>query len=198
MSWDSQRFSSSAKTWNSLPGKKDEAKKFIDEIRSNCKLNKTMRVLDFGCGTGLNGLGFVNDVQTVAFLDTSDGMLEQVEISLRSIGATNYEIYSKDITEIKEIQPFDIIMTTLSFHHIEDIDSTVKRFSELTRKGGKVFVVDLYTEDGSFHGSVKVPHNGFDPEDLKKTFLNFGFKNITHKNFGTSYGYPIFILIAEK
>ena len=182
MSWDAKAFSMSAKSWNSLPGKKDEAKNFINEVRKQTKLTKTMRVLDFGCGTGLNGLGFINDVKTVAFLDTSDGMIEQVESALKSLNCNNYELYNKEITQIRDIEPFDLILSTLSFHHIEDINSTVKRF----------------TEDGSFHAPIKVPHNGFDPEELKQVFLNNGFTKVTHKAFGSSYGYPTFLIVAEK
>ena len=198
MSWDAKAFSMSAKSWNSLPGKKDEAKKFINEIRKQTKINKTMRVLDFGCGTGLNGLGFINDVKTVAFLDTSSGMIEQVESALKSLNCSNYEVYNKDIGELDNVEPFDLILSTLSFHHIEDINKTVKCFNELTNKGGKCFIVDLYTEDGSFHAPAKVPHNGFDPEELKQVFLNNGYTKVTHKSFGSSYGYPTFLIIAEK
>ena len=199
MSRDSESFSDLAKSWNSLPGKHDEAKRFINEVRSNFTITKNLRILDFGCGTGLNGLGFINDVQTVAFLDTSTGMLEQVKTALKELKASNFELYNDDISKIKNsIKPFDIIMTSLSFHHIEDIDSVLQCFYELTNPGGKVFLVDLYPEDGSFHGSMKVPHNGFDPDELKEHFVKFGYKNLTHKKLGDSHGYPTFIIIAEK
>ena len=200
-------FNEKAKTWNEQPGKLEEAKTFIEKIKSKISLDKDMRVLDFGCGTGLNGLELINTVKTVAFLDISDGMISQLQTRLNQLNATNYEIYNKLIDEIGDVEPFDVIMTTLTFHHTADVEGTVRSFFKLLKSGGKVFVVDLFKCEGKSHSEHKTMphHDGFETDELKKIFGDAGFSRCDVESYGfkkfprdLTKDFEMFFLTAEK
>ena len=200
-------FNEKAKTWNQQPGKIEEAQKFVEKIQSKVTLDKNMRVLDFGCGTGLNGLAMINSVKTVAFLDISDGMISILNSQLNDLGAKNYEIYNKLIDEIGDVEPFDIIMTTLTFHHTADVEGTVRAFNKYLKKGGKVFVVDLFKCEGKSHSETqKMPHHdGFETDELKKIFADSGFSKCDVESYGfkrfprdLTKDFEMFFLTAEK
>ena len=72
-------FDGYAKMWNNFSFVQENAKNFLKYITEKIKLNKYLTVMDFGCGTGILGLSLINNVKKVIFLDSSKGMIKQVQ-----------------------------------------------------------------------------------------------------------------------
>ena len=161
-------------------------------------LNKDLVIMDFGCGTGILGLNLINNVKKVIFLDSSKGMIKQVQKGLLEKKVFNYEIIEGDIDKYKG-DKIDLILVANVFHHIEDINYVIVKFSNILKKGGKVLVVDLFETAYDFHGG-SAPHNGFKPENVVKLFKNNNFTKVKHENFydiKIGHSYKQFIVIAE-
>ena len=191
-------FDSYADSWNSYSFVQENAKNFVKYINENIKLEKDMIIMDFGCGTGNLGLNLINSVKKVVFLDSSKGMIKQVQKGIEKIKAINYEIIEGDINKYKG-DKLDLILVANVFHHIEDINYIINKFSAILKKRGKVLVVDLVETSHDFHGG-SATHNGFKPENIAKLFKNNNFNNIKYENFydiNIGMPYKQFIVIAE-
>lgn len=77
---------------------------------------------------------------------------------------------------------------------------------KMLRPNGYLAVVDLYPEDGSFHGEGFSGHLGFDADKLCQTLNQIGFIEISQEQCFTvkkerenlMKEYPLFILTAKK
>ena len=191
-------FDSYAEIWNSYSFVQDNAKNFVKYIKEKIKLNKDTVIMDFGCGTGIVGLNLINNVKKVVFLDPSKGMIKQVQKAILKKNIHNYEILEGDINKYKG-DKLDLILVANVFHHIEDINHIINKFSSILKKGGKVLVVDLFETSEDFHGG-SAPHNGFKPENIVKLFKNNNFTNVQYENFydiKIGHFYKQFIVISE-
>lgn len=191
-------FDGYAKMWNNFSFVQENAKNFLKYITEKIKLNKYLTVMDFGCGTGILGLSLINNVKKVIFLDSSKGMIKQVQRGILEKKVLNYEIIEGDINIYKGDR-IDLILVANVFHHIEDINSVINKFSKILRKRGKALVVDLVETSEDFHGGT-APHNGFKPENVVKLFKNNGFSNVKYESFydiNIGKPYKQFIVIAE-
>jgi len=91
----------------------------------------------------------------------------------------------------------------MTLHHITDYASIISRFSKLLKPKGKLAIIDLVSEDGSFHGDGFEGHNGFDIAQLAKTFEIYGLSVIHSEVFmemkrDNGRSYPMFIIVGEK
>ena len=199
-------FADKAKIWNKMPGRIEACVSFSERVRKSTIINSTLRVLDFGCGTGLVGMTFLKDVKTVGFLDPSPSMITQVKESLSELNVTNYEVHEGDISTYNGL-PYDLIISHMVFHHTENIEETISNLFKNLTKGGKIIICDLHLEDGSFHGDMIVPHFGFDTLKLKEICEKIGFSQIIIEDYPPHIRkkenqpdkpYNRFLLIAEK
>ena len=198
MKYNNDIFDSYAEIWNRYSFVQENAKNFVKYINEKIKLKKDMVIMDFGCGTGILGLNLINKVKKVVFLDPSKGMIKQVQKGLLETKALNYEIIEGDINKYKG-DKLDLILVANVFHHIEDINYIINKFSTILKKGGKALVVDLFESSEDFHGG-SAPHNGFKPENVVKLFKNNNFTNVKSENFydiKIGISYKQFIVIAE-
>jgi 2-polyprenyl-3-methyl-5-hydroxy-6-metoxy-1,4-benzoquinol methylase len=198
------RFNAEAATWDFHQDRVERARIIAEQIFQLVPITKEMQVMDFGSGTGLLGFHFVEKAKTVTFADTSKGMLEQVESkaqkgNMKNVGTIN-------LTEQSLPGHYDVIVSLLTLHHIEDTQDCIRTLANQLLPGGTLCICDLDKEDGSFHGEKKVPHNGFVRSDIESTFKNSQlgeFKVCTgmiEKKVidGAFVEYPIFIAIGRK
>ena len=192
-------FDSYSSGWGSSSFTLSASENFEKGIRLKTKIFPNMTILDFGCGSGNVGLGFIDEVQKVIFVDTSSGMINSVKNTLKSKNKKNYELLNGSIQDYKG-EPVDLVISSLAFHHVDNLEETIKLFKKFIKSGGKIIIADLYLGEAGFHG-FKIPHEGFDPEKLKKIFEKCGFKNVTHERFADyvlGKHYKQFILVAES
>ncbi|MBN2582129.1 MAG: methyltransferase domain-containing protein [Planctomycetes bacterium] len=137
-------------------------------------------VLDYGCGTGLVGLYLLPHVGEVTGADNSQGMLDVLKGKIAEGRLAGMHTMRLDLEH--ESPPggrqWDLITVGMAMHHIADVDKVLGAFRRMLSPGGRLCVADLDTEPGTFHGGAmgeKVPHNGFDREEMKRRLIALGF-----------------------
>ncbi|SFP35215.1 class I SAM-dependent methyltransferase [Hydrogenimonas thermophila] len=193
-------FDERAKTWDSSDRRQALAEAVANAIKSSVTLNSSMHLLDIGAGTGLLTRRVLPYVDKITALDTSAGMLEELEKKVEG----NVEICQTDIIKYEPSEKFDGIISSMTLHHIEDTEGLFKHLYKLLKPGGFIALADLAPEDGTFHsnGNEGVFHFGFDEESLKNYANIAGFKNfsykIVHKVEKPNKIYEIFLFSSIK
>lgn len=119
-------------------------------------------ILDFGCGTGLFGLELMDQDSTLIGVDTSRGMLDVFDKKVA--GHSEVKSIFIDLESSTLEEKFDIIITSMAFHHLNHPEKMLEKFKKMLNPGGKVGIVDLDAEDGTFHPDnhkMGVKHHGF-------------------------------------
>jgi 2-polyprenyl-3-methyl-5-hydroxy-6-metoxy-1,4-benzoquinol methylase len=173
-----------------------------NSILKNTEFDKTMHIMDFGSGTGLLLEKIAPFVDKITAVDISNSMNKKLDEKRNNLGC-KLEILEMDLSKNKLDKKFDGIISSMTMHHIEDIQIMFMDFYTMLNDNGIIAIADLDLEDGSFHTEdTGVFHFGFD----RKIFLNSakeaGFKNlkitsasIAHKPYGK---YQIFLLTGHK
>ena len=143
-------------------------------------LSGAMRVLDFGCGTGLVTLRLAPLVGAVTGADSSRGMLDVLEAKAARMGLDNVRTQWLDPDGDGALSgQYDVIVSTMTLHHIEAVEPLLAQFHRCLAPGGRLCIADLDLEGGRFHGdNTGVFHFGFDRETLCKAFVDAGFEEV--------------------
>lgn len=160
-------FDYKAFTYDENPMHVERAKIIAKNIKQFCNLNKEYIIADFGCGTGLLGLNFVNDVKQIDMYDNSAKMIEILKEKISRYNIPNVNAIHYDITNTKKPinVNYDIIMTLMTLHHIENIKDAILKLSSMLKDSGKLIICDLDEEDGSYHPDKSAFHNGINQEE---------------------------------
>jgi len=190
-----------AKEWDKKDIRVNGAKTIADAIEKEINLNKGMDIIDFGVGTGLLGFKIAKKVKQVYGVDTSAGMiatLKEKNSDKLSIIPILQDIISKPLT-----QKFDGLVSSMTLHHVEDLDRFFKTIFSNLKDGGFIAIADLESEDGTFHSDNSgVHHYGFSEKELCAIVQQSGFKDVHIKNINTikkpHRNFGIFLLTARK
>ena len=99
---------------------------------------KDKRILDLGCGFGEHCMGYVQQGATrVVGIDISEKMLEVAKKENSHPQITYIQMPMEEISEIKET--FDVVISSLALHYVEDFEDVVKKIYEMLDENG-VFV----------------------------------------------------------
>lgn len=166
-------FNEIAETWDT-ERRINRAKEISNFIKSRVTINKDMTMLEFGCGTGLITFNFVDDVTKMIGYDSSEKMLEVFNEKIIKLKTTN--VYSTSDLQSQNNQ-INLVISSMVFHHIIDINTSLKEIFDVLKSNGDLFIVDLDLEDGSFHRieTEFYGHNGFDREKFKSYLIESGF-----------------------
>lgn len=198
------RFDVAAKNWENDTRKLKQTEIIINNIKKY--LNSTDIAMDYGAGTGLVAYSIKDLVKKVTAIDNSKGMLEVLKEKIIKNSVKNIEILNKNLVPEpinEKNEKFDVIIITMTLHHIKDIRDIFNKFYSLLNESGYLIIVDLFTEDGSFHkDNTNVEHFGFSKDFLLQKFENTNFKLIEFKklfNFDKDgNNYDIFLSVAKK
>jgi ubiquinone/menaquinone biosynthesis C-methylase UbiE len=179
-------FDKSAKDWETDPSRLKMTGALADAVVARLEWGPDLAAMDYGAGTGLVTLRIQPLVGRVLAVDTSPGMLAVLEAKLAAAGLRNVGLRLWDVEKDPPLEDrFDVIVSTMTFHHLRDIPAAVRRFHELLRPGGQIAVADLDTEVGDFHADpAGVWHFGFDRAELAGHFEAAGFSRV---RAGTAY-----------
>ena len=155
------------------------AKETTDIIKQQINLPKDAIILDFGAGTGLLGLNFINEAKHVIFQDVSNGMLDYLQYKCDTQGIKNYTIFNGIMEDFKSEEKVDLILAGMVLHHIEDLKSLFNKFLEMLKPKGYICITDLVKDAPMFNiGGHKhqhvMPHKGFDAEELCENIKKWG------------------------
>src|SRR5512135_1241451 len=181
MSEENKRdFNKEAEQWDANPGRVKLANEIADAVIREGSLERTMNVLDFGCGTGLVTLRLQPLVKSILGADSSQGMLGVLQGKIDALGVTNVRTRLVDFEKGARVEgPFDLIVSSMTLHHVPDTATLFSQWYDLLAPGGRLCFADLDAEDGSFHSdNTGVFHLGFDRDHLKRLLRNANFKDI--------------------
>ena len=100
----------------------------IPALRSLLPDLKGKRILDLGCGFGEHCVEFVaKGAEKVVGIDISEKMLEVAKKENSDPGITYILMPMEDIGSINE--KFDVVISSLAFHYIEDFAGVVKNMA---------------------------------------------------------------------
>ena len=201
-------FDDRAKDWDADPTKVERAYAIADAIIASVPLRSDMRMLEYGCGTGLLGFRLRPHIGDLTLADVSDGMLDVVREKLVAKPDAHVRPIKLDLVVSEQLvdRRFDIVCTAMTLHHIPDTDAILTRFAAVLEPSGYLCIADLDTEDGSFHGPGEDVHRGFDRQALGDKTANAGLRVVRfvtaytmHKMAaGAMRAYPIFLMVARK
>lgn len=198
------RFDIAASNWDLNVERAKFLSGLLDNLLAKMSVDNDMTCIDYGCGTGRAALRIAPDVKHVYALDTSTGMLAELEKKLKEGNITNVTPINMDLS--KENFPHgeaDALLSIMTMHHVDDIDALLDNIARAIKAGGKIFLMDLCTEDGSFHqNEMQVPHFGFAPELICEKLRARGFKECCYEIPASrkreDKEFPIFLITAEK
>lgn len=187
----------------------NRAKAIADKIQVHIHEGNKKSAVEYGCGTGLVGFQLINRFKTILFVDSSPEMIKQVTRKLEKLNNPAASTLCSDlIGDVSKKLRADYIFLSLVLHHIKDTKAALQRFYDMLHDGGRLLIVDVDEEDGSFH--AKYPdfdgHNGFSHSFIVDAALKTGFETATIETFyndtkvfeGKKNPYSLFILDAVK
>ncbi len=172
------RFATKASTYEQNPNRVDNVANIADGIVNAVQLDKSMHLIDFGAGTGLLLERIAPHVGKITAVDVSSSMIAQLEAKREKLGC-ELGIAQTDLETSDLSGEFDGIISSMTMHHIRNIDAMFGKFHALVKKGGFIAISDLDSEDGSFHTEdAGVFHNGFDRDEFAKAAMATGFEKV--------------------
>lgn len=201
-------FDEKAAEWDSSPRRRALAKKVSNQIEKVFKENPQVKnAMEYGCGTGLVSRALAPLLDKITAVDSSRGMLEELEKKLSSEGIGNiFPRYLNLEQDGNFNESFDAIYTSMVMHHVKDTQKVFQRFQECLAKNGLLIIVDLNEEDGSFHGEDFSGHHGFNTDELIYLAQKTGFEVEENKELtrmvkgepGQEKEFSIFFMVLKK
>ncbi len=201
-------FDEFAATWDDDPIRVERAVSIAQSMRNILDMNTYQNALEYGSGTGLLSFALKDDLKRITLMDES---IEMTKVAMEKckLSQVNHLHPIKMDLLIDEYQPgsrFDLIFILLTLHHIIDTKEILSRFKHLIAPNGALAIIDLETEDGSFHDREFNGHLGFDRNDLEKKAKEAGFQPFYYdviyeieKGEGEDKkSYPLFLMIAKS
>jgi len=198
----SDLFEEKAKDWDANDRRTRLADAISSSIMENVPLHEQMTVMDFGAGTGLISSAVAPRVKRIIAVDTSRSMLDK--LASKPELKDKVEIRCGDILDEPLDMRFDLIMSAMTMHHVEDTARLIEKLAEHLNDSGMVALADLDKEDGSFHpaDTEGVFHFGFERDGLYTALEDHGFADIrfftAHTINGDTKDYPVFLVTARK
>lgn len=199
-------FDSVAARWDQEPRRVQLARAVADAIVAEAHPDSLMRLLDFGAGTGLVTLALAPLVNEIVAADSSQGMLQQLTAKLADAGIDNVRpLLIRQDAPAELPGRFDLVVSSMVMHHIEDVGTLLKQFRSSLVAGGRLCIADLDAEDGSFHDDpTGIRHHGFSVTEMERLFKEAGFEavrtipvfTVSKQRQGAVQDYPVNMTIA--
>lgn len=206
-----ERFNQIASSWDDDPLRLKLAAGVARSILTSLHLSESMKALEIGCGTGLVTTTLAEKLGSIDAVDSSEGMLSVLKNKIATKGLVNIRTFHGDFSEalIGSLSgKYDLVYSSMTLHHILDIDDFLAKCRSLLKPGGIIAIADLELEDGSFHGDMPgIEHFGFDPEKLANRLMQNGLVKTSCKSIhviskndsqGALRKYPVFLLTGTK
>jgi len=200
-------FDAKARDWDKNQRYFERADAVAKAILQMVPIHEGMKALEYGSGTALLSFALKDKFAEITLMDSSREMTKVTEEKISDSNIQNMKPLFFDLEKEDYPGKFDIIYNQMVMHHVNDIEGMVSKFHSLLNPGGYLAIVDLYSEDGSFHGEGFTGHLGFDVENFAGILKSAGYYNIKHQKCysieraddeGKISEFPIFLLTASK
>jgi ubiquinone/menaquinone biosynthesis C-methylase UbiE len=177
------RFDQQASQWDQQDTRVKMASEIAQAMAQVLELSPERDLLDFGAGTGLVTLQLQPRVRKVYAFDTSKGMLRALQEKLAQNHIGNVEVLAGDPDATPVLPAVDIIVSSMTLHHVRDIPALARAFRAALRPGGQLAIADLDLDGGLFHAEhADVLHNGFDRGALGEELADAGFASVEFRD----------------
>ncbi|MBD0323860.1 MAG: class I SAM-dependent methyltransferase [Aldersonia sp.] len=199
-------FDERAATWDEDPSRVERARAAAQAIRTAVPLAPSTRLLEYGAGTAMTSQVLADDVGDITLAEPSSGMRAVLadKIAGGVLPATT-RVWDLDLASAAAPdEQFDLIVTVMTLHHIPDLDAVLKGFATLLPAGGHLCIVDLQSEDGSFHSNDPnfEGHHGFEQDSLTARLRAAGFSvpawQHIHQIDKNGVTYPLFLAVSAR
>nr|XP_036580878.1 methyltransferase domain-containing protein [Colletotrichum truncatum]KAF6788950.1 methyltransferase domain-containing protein [Colletotrichum truncatum] len=151
--------------------------------------SKSVRLLDYACGTGLISRALAQFTTRCVGIDISENMVAvyNARAENQGLSAAEMRAYQGDLTDPSDPDPaafsgaefrdFDVAGVGLGFHHFDDPKLSAKRLVERLRPGGVLIILDFLPHEKMHHGlpaAHTVKHHGFSEEEMRGIFEQAG------------------------
>ncbi len=201
-----KRFDDEAATWDDDPGHEARQVAVARAIQEAVELSPQTRAVDVGGGTGRLSILLADRVGSVVVTDPSSGMVQVARERIEAAGLSDrVRAVQADLTVDRLEGAYDVVWSSMAFHHVHDLDALLHSLAELLVVGGRLAIADLDEDpDGAFHAD-KVDfdgHHGFDRKRLgerlgRAGFVDVGFADATTILKGDR-GFGVFLCTATK
>ncbi len=159
-----------------------DGQKFIESMQPD----KSKSVLEIGVGTGRIAIKVAPLCQRFVGIDISPKTIARACKNLSSIH--NVKLICDNFMSFDFVERFDVIYSSLTFMHIEDKLSAIKKIASLLNDDG-LFVVSIDKNQDDFidMGTRKIKIYPDNPTDIDNFILQAGLKPITQ--FETEHAY---------
>jgi 2-polyprenyl-3-methyl-5-hydroxy-6-metoxy-1,4-benzoquinol methylase len=178
-----KRFDDEAATWDDDPGHEKRQVAVAQAIKETVSLNRRMKALDVGAGTGRLSILLADLVGSVVVTDPSAGMVQVARERIEAAGLSDQlRVVQADLTRDRLDGTFDVVWSSMALHHVRDLDGLLRSVADLLVDGGRLFIADLDEDpDGAFHAD-KVDfdgHHGFQRQRLAEQLASAGFADVS-------------------
>ena len=136
------------------------------------KIKKNIKVLDYGCGPGSNGIHFVNRGNYVTFVDVSEFAIKSLKkkIPFSKRKSVFFDLVNPESTTLNfSNSKFDLIICMSVYNNFvnrEHSNLMLKEFARLLKKGGNL-IIDFNLSSNNYVNILKSKNI-----NLKKTLPN--------------------------
>lgn len=207
---NTERFNALAAAWDDSPLRAGIARAAATAVAATLPLRADMQALEYGCGTGLVSVVLADRLGRIVAADVAEQMLAVLEQKRLAAGLDHLQTRRLDLTvDPLPAERFDLIFSSMTLHHIDDVPRLLGRLRDLLAPGGWLALIDLDSEDGSFHGP-DVPgifHTGFERAQLMDTLTALGLTEVRARTAhtvekpgagGEQRHFPIFLICAQR
>lgn len=200
-------FDEKAATWDEDPTRLARAASIAQSMREVLDMRDIRTALEYGSGTGLLSFALKDDLESITLMDDSMEMTKVAREKCARAQVKHLHPMKMDLLS-DEYQPatkFDLAFILLTLHHIQDTDGILARFKNIMTPNGLLAIIDLETEDGSFHDRPFYGHLGFDRKELEQKVKTAGFQpfhydviyEIDKGEGADKKSYPLFLMLAR-
>lgn len=200
-------FNELAATWDEDPKRIKRSASIAQSMRNVLDMSTFQNALEYGSGTGLLSFALKDDLKSITLMDDSIEMIKVAKEKCEASGLSHLHPIKMDLMtdEYQPVSKFDLVFILLTLHHIDDTDKIFAHFKNLMTPNGVLAIIDLETEDGTFHDREFHGHLGFDRADLEGKLKKAGFQPFHYEVVYTiekgegepKRSYPLFLLTAR-
>lgn len=203
------RFDLAAPSWDQ-PRRLQRTESFAAAIRSELAAQEHSpgRGLEYGCGTGALGLELRDLFQSLLLVDSSAGMIAQVEKKLDALNDPSVSAMRWNLADAPlPITEVNTVITALALHHIGALQTVLENIRRLLNPRGRLLIIDMDQDGGVWHQHQAEfdGHHGFDRTELSAWLRDAGFAVRSVKTISAmsrtieeqQHHVPLFLLDAE-